>query len=143
VPECIEGHHLNNKLTSINAGVFGGNDIQFIKEYTKKAFEFIDKNISNLEKINIGIFNTVYEQYLFYNLAMEQKKDIFFLTKDINDKFEGLANFSGVSKLTKFIHVVGQYKKHVQTGESVARRLLLDFPEYYFRIDGLLKKLII
>jgi len=143
IPECLSKHNLNDDINAINAGVFGGNDIEFIQEYTKSAFKFIDKNISSLEKISIGLFNMVYEQFLFYKLVKERKKSITYVTKNTTDEFEGLAEFSGVSKITKFIHVVGKYKYFSQTGENIARHLLLDYPEYYFRIEGLLKKLLI
>lgn len=143
IPNAVSNAKSIEAISGSNAGVFGGNDIPFIKNYTTVAFDFVNKNLDRLEKINIGLFNNVYEQHLFYNMAKEASRDIHYLTKDINEDFEGLAEFSGVSRYTKFIHVVGQYKKYKQTGENIARRILLDHPEYYFKIDGLLKDLII
>jgi len=142
-PVCICRQNYQTQPSGVNAGIFGGSDIDFIKDYTKVAFELIDKNIIDLEKVNIGQFTVFCEQHLFYNMAMERKKLIYYLTHGINEDYDGLAEFSGVSKKTKFIHVVGKFKKYAQTGENIARRLLLDYPEYYFRIDGLLKKQVI
>ena len=143
IPDCL--HELKDKedIQSINAGIFGGNDTEFIKGYTKEAFRFIDKNINHLKRINIGIFNTVFEQLLFYYRAEQENKTIYCYKKNINEKFEGLAEFNDVKKYTKYIHVVGDYKKNEEVGQKLERRLLVDYPEYYFKIIRLLKKNII
>ena len=34
-----------------NMGIFGGTDIDFIQRYTYKAFDFVDKNIKMVNKL--------------------------------------------------------------------------------------------
>ncbi len=140
IPSCIKKLKNETDFHSINAGIFGGNDTEFIREYTKEAFKFIDKNINKLNQINIGIFNTVFEQLLFYNIVKQEKKKLIFFKKNVNEKFEGLAEFNDVKKYTKYIHVVGDYKKNKEIGQKLERRLLISYPEYYFKIIELLKK---
>lgn len=140
VPQALhDSIEKNNKIISVNAGLFGGNDIAFFQEYTQSAFEFIDKNIPHLEKIDIGMFNTVYEQFLFNALAEKSNKIISPFISDINPSFDGIANFTQVPNTVSFIHTVGFYKGLPTINEILEHRLLTDFPEYYYEIINLLR----
>lgn len=143
MPKCVKNHKLKD-IRAINAGILGGDDIEFVQEYTKSAFEFVDKNMSYLEtQKGIGMFNTIYEQFLFYNLAKEKEKDITYLLKDITPAFTGLDNFHRIPVETKYVHLIGVSKKTHEYVEEIANRLLLDYPEYYFKIEDLLYKMMI
>lgn len=143
IPKSIlDFRGLTKEIVEVNAGILGGQDLSFIREYTKEAFLFIDKNHKQLGKLAYkGMFNTIFEQYLFYCLANEKKVEIQYLIKeDISDNFEGLADFSDIYYGKTFIHTVGHYKKYLMIGEQVSYRLLYEYPEYYYRILNLYNK---
>ncbi len=142
IPESIRLLRKKEKgLTQINAGILGGNNISFIKEYAKKAFEFIERNESLIDKIpeNKGGFNMVFEQYLFYALAKEKNIPISTLFSEHFNRFEGLSDFHRIPNSAYYIHALGTLKKLRTVGINVAERLLIEYPEYYSRIIQLYK----
>ena len=130
--EIIEAYKIMKDFTAVNAGIIGGTDIAFFKKYTESAFEFVDKNISELGKIDIGLFNTIFEQYLFYCMAKAQNKIIqpLFNLKP-HSEFTGLMNFDLVPKLSSYIHLMGFAKKNIYACEQIEMRLKYEFPKYY------------
>ena len=111
VPPVLLDFERRNGSAAINAGVIGGYDISFFKEYAKGAFEFVDRNLDNLNKINIGKFNPIFEQSYFYALAEQKSNPVECLFKDQkNNSFDGMADFTGVPGKVKFIHAMAGYK---------------------------------
>lgn len=143
-PECIKDKEFPKvgEIFQANAGILGGNDIGFIKEYTQNAFDFIDKNQDNFEKLSSqkGMFNMVYEQYLFYQLAESKGKNITYLLNKVEDNFAGLADFHMLTYYQYYIHALGTYKKFQRIGVCVAERLFIEYPDYYYRIINLFNK---
>ncbi len=129
----------NNEIVSVNAGLLGGSDLDFIKEYTTEAFKFVDNNTSKLEKINIGMFNTIFEQFLFHSIAEKKGTDISYYLCDVNHAFDGLADFTALPKKGTYIHTVGVYKRMRYIGDLLAHRLLTDYPDYYYKILNLIR----
>lgn len=139
VPGCLkESKELNNGILAVNAGILGGNNIDFFKSYTSEAFDFVNQNLSKLNHVNIGMFNTVFEQFLFHALAEKEKIDISYYLSNVNHAFDGLAELTAVPS-KKYIHTVGVYKRMKYIGDLVAHRLITDYPEYYFRIMNLIR----
>ena len=60
--------HIDNK--AYNMGIFGGTDIDFIQRYTYKAFDFVDKNIKMVNKLQGTNFNIFFEQVLLYEMVL-------------------------------------------------------------------------
>jgi hypothetical protein len=131
-----------NPILAYNAGILGGSNISFFKEYTAKAFEFVDKNISSLSKIDVGNFNIFFEQYLFYCLAKEKKQNVSVLISDIigDNQYKGFGDFARVPFEIKYLHLLGQYKRNNFICMQMANRLRQDYPDYYYRIIELFKK---
>jgi hypothetical protein len=129
----------NNEIVSVNAGLLGGSDLDFIKEYTTEAFKFVDSNTSKLEKVNIGMFNTIFEQFLFHSIAEKKGTDISYYLSDVNHAFDGLADFTALPKKGTYIHTVGVYKRMRYIGDLLAHRLLTDYPDYYYKILNLIR----
>jgi hypothetical protein len=140
IPICIQNNHESPQLLKgVNAGIFGGSDINFISHYATTAIDLITKNIKTLENINIGLFNNFYEQCLFRVLADQNNKTITPLFKNVNERFDNLCEFTGIPSNLHYIHTIGDYKKRQETHDMLAFRLELEFPEYYYRINNLLK----
>jgi hypothetical protein len=130
----------NNKILAVNAGVLGGSDLSFFKEYTRQAFEMIERNYDKLEQVDIGMFNVIFEQFLFRALAELKEVPVHFVLNDVNYSFDGLTDLTGVPGRVKYVHPVGLYKRSRYIGELVAYHLHESFPDYYFRIVDLLTR---
>lgn len=140
VPISILQHNeFNPRFSGINAGILGGNDIEFIQEYVKIALKFVNENLPYISKINIGLFNNFYEQCLFRILADRSNSKIVPLLNYVNDRFDGLCDLTSVSNSRSYAHAVGIYKKRKETNQLVEYHLKSEFPEYYYRINYLLK----
>src|SRR5579859_1820148 len=57
--EMASGTDAGAPVRSYNAGIIGGSDLPFFREYCRKAFEFVDKNAGQLHQINRRDFNAV------------------------------------------------------------------------------------
>lgn len=140
--EIISERELNNPIAAYNAGILGGTDLLFFEEFTRKAFEFVDKNSSNLSGINVTNFNIFFEQYLFYCLAKKNKKDVnVLLPETIGDnKYKGFADFEKVPYEKEYLHLLGTYKRNGFVCSQMAGKLRNDYPDYYYRIIELFKQ---
>lgn len=140
--EIIKERELKNPILAYNAGIFGGTDVLFFKEYTEKAFRFVDKNILNLSGINVTNFNIFFEQYLFYCLTKKNKKQVNVLIPEIigDNEYKGFGDFTKVPFGKKYLHLLGAYKRNEFICKQMANRLRQDYPVYYYRIIELFKK---
>ncbi|WP_348824245.1 DUF6734 family protein [Flavobacterium aestuarii] len=129
--ELIETNQKHNKILAYNAGVIGGRNLNFFKDLKIKAFKFIDSNENCMENLDLGIFNTIFEQQLGYALAEKKKLDIQFLFNNVSPNFEQVLDFFSVPAYSKYIHCVGYAKKSIFATEQVEARLAYHFPEYY------------
>lgn len=143
LPESIRKDYSDNQILKIsNAGILGGNNLDFFKEYVAISFEFVNRNLSHLSKIKSGNFGMIFEEYLFYCLAKEKGIKINYLLDPIDDDFIGtkLVDFETVPTKTMFIHPIGKYKRYQIVGDMLANTLLIHYPDYYYRILKLLSE---
>lgn len=131
--EIIRDREANKEIKAYNAGIFGGNNLNFIKEYSKRAFDFVDRNISRLEKISITDFNIFFEQYLFYCLSKELRVGCLFDEVIEDNGYKGFGNFEDVPKTKSYLHLLGTYKRDLKTCEKMSKQLLLEFPDEYLK----------
>lgn len=141
-PDCVK-RDFDSKIpiNAVNAGILGGHNIDFFKEYTKLAFEYIDKNVHNFQNIPVERFNVFFEQHLFYALAQEKQVNINVLIKEIyEDNAYDLGNFREVPFECNYIHLLGDLKRDDYACRQMATKLRELYPEYYYRIIALFRK---
>ncbi len=140
--EIIADRKTNENIQSYNAGIYGGSDITFFKEYAFKAFEFVNKNKRHFSKTDISEFNVIYEQYLFYCLAKDQNKkvNVLFSKTYKDNEYIGFGDFDKIPFEKQYIHLFSDYKKSESKCVQMANRLRLDYPEYYYKIIALFRK---
>ena len=142
-PDCVK-KDFNSKIPirAVNAGILGGSNIDFFKEYSEAAFQYINKNTANLSFINADRFNVFFEQHLFYSLAKEKQLPIEVLIKElINDnQYLYLDNFHEVPCKRTYLHLLGNYKKDEHTCRTMTSKLRELYPDYYYKIIALFKK---
>jgi hypothetical protein len=129
----------NGQIIAVNAGLIGGNSLDFFKDYTEKAFDFVNRNHAYIKKINTAMFNIIFEQFLFHAMAEEKNVNIEYLTTEFNDAFDGMAELTGVPGKVKYVHPVRPYKQLNYIGELIGYHLQKDYPEHYYRIINLLR----
>ncbi len=141
LPTWIQQFIYQSDLISSNAGILGGRDATFFQEYSRSVLEIIEINKKKLPKINLPISNTIFEQYLFTCHARRINKPISYFLDNIENKYlEHLCNFQAIPFHKKYIHIIGPYKRMLTSEMWLEERLLLEFPEYYYRIINLLKQ---
>tara|TARA_B100002049_G_scaffold237277_1_gene227534 strand:+ start:13191 stop:13991 length:801 start_codon:yes stop_codon:yes gene_type:complete len=142
LPDIIEQDLLKfQTIKSCNAGIFGGNDIAFIKDYCNLSFEFINNNSSKYNSnFNGAFYALLYEQLLFSCLARKRNKDItYYLNEDLkqtNDFLSGdVSNFLNKYKSDKrFVHIYSTRKKLLKSCNELENQLELEYPQYYERV---------
>lgn len=139
--EIEEEKSKSDKIYAYNAGIFGGNDLDFFERYTSEAKKMIVNNHSILPKVNLSIFNVYCEQYLFYCIKKKMNRKVEVLFNDLfnDDGYNALGGMIDVPFDKQYIHLVGQLKKSKGVCSGVAERLRRDYPEYYYRIISLFK----
>ncbi len=141
-PNCVISEFANTiPIKAVNAGILGGSNISFIKEYARLAFEYVDRNKQHLSLINIQGFNVFFEQHLFYSFAKEKGVPITFLIKKLieDDKYRHLGDFHEVPCKNNYLHLIGEYKRDEYTCRQMAAKLRELYPEYYYKIMSLCK----
>ncbi len=130
--------NIDNK--AYNMGIFGGSDIAFIKEYCKASFDFVDKNIKEINDIKNVNFNIFFEQVLCYELASLKNKNVgTYINEDIGDnKYINFANFEDVPHKRTYLHLLGDYKRHPFVCNRMKAYVIKFYPEYYRRLEILL-----
>jgi hypothetical protein len=139
-PNCVKKDFESGVLIqAVNAGILGGKNVSFIREYANSAFEYINKNAENLKNINVNCFNVFFEQHLFYALAHEKNIFINVLLEDIvNDNgYNHLGDFHDVPFDRSYLHLLGHFKKDEFTCIQMANKLRELYPDYYERIVAL------
>lgn len=142
VPECVKDQLCSgNAIYSINAGILGGNNIDFIREYAKLSFAYVERNISSLDMLNTNRFNTYFEQHLFYSFAKEFKLPISVLFSEIvnDNEYTNLADFHKLFNNKNYLHFLGHFKQYKQKCIKMAEVLRSEYPEYYYKIIMLFK----
>jgi hypothetical protein len=135
------GQGIDKNIYSSNAGVIGGNNLNFFKELGEIVFDFIDKNNSKLNDVrNLGLINVIIEQLFFHRLARNKELNISYLIKDENPNTKSIISFHKTPLINRFIHVVGKKsKKDPIISNNIELLLRTEFPDYYFNINKLVE----
>lgn len=146
VPKPIKDQIDKGKeIKASNAGIFGGNNYAFFKDYFQVVEQFITNNqkqIKSLSPSQMVNFNAVVEQYIFNCLSSDQGIEVNYLLDTVYDPsfFESFANFHHLPNDIAFMHALGDYKKNGWVCDQLAHRLRLDYPEYFARVMNLFEK---
>ncbi|SFW66192.1 hypothetical protein SAMN02927921_03094 [Sinomicrobium oceani] len=142
IPDFLIDNLKKESITSYNAGILGGSDITFIKEYTKEAIKFINHN--QREGFNPSInFNILFEQILFASLTGSEEKKVTTLFsetfKDSGYSSSRFADFSAVPFNLKYLHIIGTKKREQEICELLSRILLKEYPDFFYKIVSLFR----
>jgi len=141
-PPCVRNDFYSGvPINAVNAGILGGADVVFFKQYTAEAFKYIRNNEQSLKYIDVDKFNVFFEQHLFYSMAKEQQKEVKFLFEDVFEDrgYLYLGNFHEVPYNRTYLHLLGHFKRNEFICRQLAAMLHDLYPEYYCRILSLFK----
>lgn len=128
---------INN--SACNMGIIGGHDIDFFQTYTATAFEFVDRNKAVWDSINGFNFNIFYEQLLFHEQAMIQKRQVDFLIDGITEdnNYVGFGDFDKVPQQKTYLHLLGVYKTNRRVSKMLETYVMKEYPQYVERLAAL------
>lgn len=133
-----------NYIKAYNAGLLGGNNLDFFGEYLWQIDNFLNINISKIKKSTQQfLFNVVFEQWLYYALSKELEETVSTYYNQTIIDFKMPNN--GVpcqvldGKQTGYIHLM-DYKQQYSSNRFVAKNMIEEFPEYYERILSVCEK---
>ncbi len=144
IPPCLQEKPTTDTMIT-NIGIIGGSDIDFFQEYCDTAYGFLEKNLKDIEKINVGGFNQIMDEYLFTCLAKAKKQEIQYFIDNVDrrnprkDPYEHVLRFHLTPLIDKYIHVVGIAKQNQYACEQLELRLQYEFPDHYEKIVDVLK----
>lgn len=122
---------------SINAGILGGNDVDFLNKYAIKVLECYNnyKQCFSVAGSNIGLFNIVLEQ-LAFGILSESEEIEFLISENLqfDEIINRLINIYTAPIETKFVHCLGEVKKYVPMAEQIEMRLRYEYPSYYAKV---------
>ena len=103
------------------------------------AFDFVDKNLEKVNKLEGSNFNIFFEQVLLYEMALSSNKSIgCFIHENIGDnQYHNFANFDDVPDKRNYLHLLGFYKKQLQVCKKMESFVIKNYPEYYQRLEKL------
>lgn len=136
IPDEIR-NPVTKETESANLGIVGGHHIEFFRNYSRTALDFIDKNVDRFDTVQVGEFNCVAEQYLFYQMAKKRNLDVKFLLSSVSPSFAELIRFHMIPNLSSYIHIIGTYKQDATVLWSLERTLRRFYPTIYNRINSL------
>lgn len=139
LPKVIIDEIINcNLIESCNAGIFGGNDIDFIKSYCEEAFKFINSNYNKYHiDFNSTSYALVYEQYLFSCMARKAKKKIsYYLDYNLKQRDNFLHGdistfLNKYNSEQRFVHLLSSKKSVIRACYELENQLQLEFPNHY------------
>lgn len=134
--ELINSLYKHKTVIAYNAGVIGGTDLDFFKELHSRSEKFINKNKHLFEKIDVGIFNMIYEQQLGFAIAEKMNIKPKSMFENVDSNFTTLVNFHLASFHSKYIHAIGFAKKSIYACEQIEALLMYEFPDEYERIKN-------
>ncbi len=127
------------ELCVSNTGVVGGTNIEFLTKYAQFAIDLINSNLDKIDKVDGGAFSVFAEQYFIYKLAELENMPIYYLYNYIIDYINNsiLVNFHLVPQKIHYIHPIAKYKRNVSICNTMAARLRIEYPTYYYRVNHL------
>ncbi|MEO1055247.1 MAG: DUF6734 family protein [Bacteroidota bacterium] len=123
------------KVPSYNAGIVGGNDLEFFAYYCEEVFEFLDAEKDKLLTEHFPVINIIYEQFFMCALTLFEELDVTCLF-DRNYLFK-IYNELDYERLIKdhgYFHA-HHLKKNPTVEKSLEHWLSSLHPIFYERIE--------
>lgn len=132
IPKCIQEHRSNGPIHVSNAGIIGGKNLDFYKEYCDIAKQFVERNTKFFDTVDLGLFNTILDELLFSCLARSKNLNIEHYFSDMqDDPFAEMVRFQVAPVGTKYVHLVGHAKRNILACHQLESRMKYEFPGFW------------
>ena len=135
IPSYIsDDFHQNTGWSASNAGILGGNDIDFIQTYCQEVFNFVRQNKNNWKDIMPLHMNCFSEQYLFFTLAAVHDKTIHYYFDEVTTfekDYPKLGKITPESVENGYIHLLGYFKYFKCNYDYMINTLKSDYTKNY------------
>jgi hypothetical protein len=129
----------NDCITAANTGIVGGSNLRFFKDFAREARDFVDRNTKHVDKININMFNAIFEQFLFYALAESCGEKLTYYNPGFVRFWNDIADFTCIPSKSKYIHAMGIFKRTRSTVDALEDYVRDHYPDFYFNLMNLLR----
>lgn len=142
-PDFMKDCYCDGVINSYNAGLLGGHDLSFFKQYLWEIRRFINSNKLKISSSDRRfLYNVVFEQWLFFGLANKYDKPVvtFYKNPIYNFNMEDAAVTSQISTLKKlrYLHVM-EYKRNIRCNRFITYKMRSEFPSVYEHILSVCK----
>ncbi len=123
---------LQGRIRATNAGIIGGRNTAFFKEYADRAFSFIDSNRSKITPSLVGSsYALIYEQLLFSVMARAKGIEVAHYIDEGTPQLQQLTDFMRKYGTRKYVHLFGSAKTRFDRCRELELQLRTEYPEYY------------
>jgi len=134
----------NPEYRVYNAGIIGGNDIDFFKSFYVESIKMLELNQNILPKsMGSTHYALLYEQLLFTVIAQKQKIPVEPYLSNPSIKFGILPSnisdfYNKYDDAHRYIHILGDRKKNLRYCYELKNQLEIEYPRYLEKIDQLI-----
>ena len=141
IPEIIKKDKFG-RLTAVNAGVIGGTNWLFFKEFAQFVEEFLIRNEACLSNCHYAHLNVFVEQYLFKQFADAKEIPVSYISpKEFGPPCDyKMTEFAKLPLDCQYIHITN-YKQNPTVCQQMAQRLWLESPELHERVIAVCRTL--
>lgn len=127
-----------SNVHAVNAGILGGNNVDFIREYSQLVMDFYTKRPYEFSLVGerIGLLNIIMEQLSFGYLARQANIEVECLKHitDFDELINNIIDIYAAPIRTKYVHCLGNIKKDLAVAQQIEFHLKSQYPEYHQRI---------
>lgn len=136
--KLISSNDLFPNYYAVNAGILGGNNVNFINSYAKYIIDFYNSHKQEFKNIgeSVGLLNIIIEQLSFGILSKEKdiKIDCLKQIANFDELINNIIDIYSAPIKTKYVHCLGNIKKDEFIAQQIEFHLKSQFPFYYDRI---------
>lgn len=122
-----------------NAGIVGGNDMDFLSRYVTEVFDFLERNMDPILQtavpLDAGCVAVILEQVVLHAYAQHCGKDITYLLYPEHNDLGQVGIFQAAARNHHYTHCYGYFKKLRVTYAYLEWMLQAHYPAYYQRIN--------
>ena len=141
IPEFLMNSQIEN-LSAVNAGIIGGNNTSYFKDFLVFVEKFIYNNSTYLNNIDLHSFNIFLEQMMFKQYADHLKIPVdTVLWRQIGPLDDyNVNNYVNLPHNVEYAHVMN-YKSNPSICEQIVQRLWLEAPHLYERVEAVCRQI--
>jgi hypothetical protein len=131
----LKQEEIKSPIITYNAGIFGGNDLEFIKKYARIATDYVNNN-PMLPLEQSSEYCMFFEQFIFSMLVDDAKISVGTYFQEIvySELYKelGLSDFWETPHSKSYLHLMGMTKKNRMILKNMLNKIKIEYPEYYY-----------